>query len=478
MASAGTSDNALLAYIQNSQSAFGLSADGVIYLKDVGLSSQVITAMMNRDNALQGRPPVLASAPAPAPVAAPAPPPPAPPAPAPTYVSAPPADVAYFYSGLAPYGAWVQLPGYGWCWQPSVVAMNHSWRPYCDAGHWVYTDAGWCWVSDYSWGWAPFHYGRWYLHDRCGWVWVPDRVWGPAWVVWRNGGDFCGWAPLPPHAEFVVGLGWRFNGVSVGLNFDFGLRADCFAFIGLGDFCSHDLGRRCLPQAQVTKIYNRTTIINSYTVNNKVLVNRGIEVNRVAAATHMQIQKAAIRDLPAGGAHPRGGGAVVYRPQLKAPTIRPANMVAQKVDERHPVIQHPVAASGGSEPRSTPRANLPSSPQAPHRTPSEAQTSPARPPSGGTSVRPQESSSRAYQPGVSATATPQRSVQEHPAETKPVSASAATPSTSPKAREPQYYPKTYHQAAETHSLQPASSHSSAPGESEKKSESEPKKGSH
>ena len=32
--------------------------------------------------------------------------------------------------------------------------------PYTTAGHWVYDD-DYVWVSDYDWGWAPFHYGRW-----------------------------------------------------------------------------------------------------------------------------------------------------------------------------------------------------------------------------------------------------------------------------------------------------------------------------
>ena len=79
---------------------------------------------------------------------------------------------------------------------------------------------------------------------RCGWVWTPDRVWGPAWVTWRSTGDVCGWAPLPPRAEFDVRLGWRYNGVSVGASFGFGLGSDAFLFVGFGDFYHRDLHRR------------------------------------------------------------------------------------------------------------------------------------------------------------------------------------------------------------------------------------------
>ena len=67
---------------------------------------------------------------------------------------------------------------------------------------------GWYWMSDYSWGWAPFHYGRWFHHARFGWCWMPDTVWGPSWVTWRYSDDYCGWAPLPPGAIYRAGVGF------------------------------------------------------------------------------------------------------------------------------------------------------------------------------------------------------------------------------------------------------------------------------
>src|SRR6185369_2792828 len=221
LAESGVGDEVVVSYIQNSRAGFSLTADHILYLKDLGVAPETITAMLNHDKGL----PVTAAAPAPSAPQWTAPPPgPAQaqpqPGPAvatapPAYVSNPPVDVNYFYNDLSPYGTWISLEGYGWCWQPRAVVVNRSWRPYCDGGHWIYTDAGWYWQSDYSWGWAPFHYGRWQMHDRCGWVWMPDRVWAPAWVVWRSYGDDCGWAPVPPHAVFDVNFGWRFNGVSV-----------------------------------------------------------------------------------------------------------------------------------------------------------------------------------------------------------------------------------------------------------------------
>jgi hypothetical protein len=261
------------------------------------------------------------------------------------YSSDAPEDVTYFYSDLSPYGAWVDLEGYGWCWQPNEVAGNPQWQPYCDAGHWVYTDAGWFWQSDYAWGWAPFHYGRWLHHERAGWVWFPDRVWGPAWVTWRTAGNNCGWAPLPLHTVFDANTGFFYNGVNVGANFDFGLPADCFTFVAMGDFCAPELASRRLGQEDVAGFYGRTTIINDYGFANQTVVNRGIPVDRIAAFTHTTIRPIAVRDEPAGGpGRQTGEGAAssVYRRAPGAPD-RTVVAQAQKVDDRHPVIQHAVA---------------------------------------------------------------------------------------------------------------------------------------
>src|SRR6267154_2482750 len=71
----------------------------------------------------------------------------------------PPPEVAEFYDALAPHGTWFVAPGRGWVWQPNPAEVGSDFRPYTQ-GHWLYTDVGWTWVSNYEWGWAPFHYGR------------------------------------------------------------------------------------------------------------------------------------------------------------------------------------------------------------------------------------------------------------------------------------------------------------------------------
>jgi len=191
LAEAGVEEGVMLAFITNSPSTFNLGAGEIIYLNDIGVPSTVVTAMIQRDQTLKGFPanPATAAAttpapdatasqfapapeaPAPYPTAAPTAPPPEEMAPGATpeaeYASAdytvpPPEEGTYstFYDSLAPYGTWVDVAGYGPCWQPTAVVGNPNWQPYFNGGRWLYTDCGWYWLSDYSWGWAPFHYGR------------------------------------------------------------------------------------------------------------------------------------------------------------------------------------------------------------------------------------------------------------------------------------------------------------------------------
>lgn len=110
-----------------------------------------------------------------------------------------------FYEELAPYGTWMQDPQYGYVWRPDVNQNEFS--PYYTDGHWVMTEYGNTWISDYDWGWAPFHYGRWVMNRFNEWIWLPDTVWGPAWVSWRSGGGYYGWAPMGPGFNVDINIG-------------------------------------------------------------------------------------------------------------------------------------------------------------------------------------------------------------------------------------------------------------------------------
>ena len=104
-----------------------------------------------------------------------------------------------FYDQLAPYGEWINDPQYGNVWIPNVAP---GFRPYASDGHWVMTDQGNMWVSDAPWAWAAYHYGRWTYNGYYGWIWIPGYQWAPAWVNWRSGGGYYGWAPMGPGQEY------------------------------------------------------------------------------------------------------------------------------------------------------------------------------------------------------------------------------------------------------------------------------------
>ena len=98
---------------------------------------------------------------------------------------------------LQGYGQWIENDDYGQVWRPDATVVGVDFTPYESGGSWAYTDAGWGFNCDYSWGWLPFHYGRWaWFHDY--WGWVPGHRWAPAWVDWRHGGGVIGWRPTAP----------------------------------------------------------------------------------------------------------------------------------------------------------------------------------------------------------------------------------------------------------------------------------------
>ena len=70
LARAGVDDTVIFAYINNTAGTFNLTADQVIYLKNLGLSPQVINTMIDHDQDLiSGARPLTASAPPPFPPA-------------------------------------------------------------------------------------------------------------------------------------------------------------------------------------------------------------------------------------------------------------------------------------------------------------------------------------------------------------------------------------------------------------------------
>jgi hypothetical protein len=327
LAQAGVGEEVILAYVEKYSGPFEVGADQILYLNDLGVSSTVITSMLKHDGSAIADAATATNAPPPTQAAS---------AVTQTQVTtvAPPptsTEVAYFYDTLAPYGSWVYLSGYGWCWQPTVAVSVSTWRPYCDRGRWYWSDGGWYWYSDYSWGWAAFHYGRWYQHPGCGWVWAPGLTWAPSWVSWRYYDGYCGWAPLPPEAHFVHGAGFRYYGRHVSVGFDFGLRDFHYTFVHINNFCDYAPYRYTVPHARVRNFYHNTTVVNNYIVgDHNTVINHGIGRDTIARASTTRLREVSIRETPVRDMtrvhgdrlEKQGNQLVVHRPQL--PSTPPA----------------------------------------------------------------------------------------------------------------------------------------------------------
>lgn len=316
----GVDQSVVLSYIQKAPMSYGVSADQIIYLRDLGVSQTVLTALVEH-GATTPAPETQTAAPAYAPVALtqPAVAEPAPAAAPPDVTGA----AAPFYNSLSPYGSWLDVPGYGWCWQPAAAVTDPNWQPYANDGNWLWSNDGWYWNSYYSWGWAPFHYGRWCRYPDTGWIWCPDSVWGSSWVCWRDWGDYCGWAPLPPGACFTAGIGWTFGGLGVGIDCGFGLPWSCFNFVPYRHFGDRDWRDHRLGGAEARGIFDRSHPHNEFGIaGGHRFINRGVDPSRVEAATHTTLRPVAVRELPPGGNHlsavgqleRSGHGLAVYRP--------------------------------------------------------------------------------------------------------------------------------------------------------------------
>jgi Family of unknown function (DUF6600) len=231
-------------------------------------------------------------------------------------------SAGFFHDRLAVNGEWVALDPYGSVWAPRGVP--HGWRPYC-VGRWAFTDAGWTWVSDEPWGWATDHYGRWAFDPVYGWVWIPDTVWGPAWVAWRWGGGFVGWAPLPPGVD-VLGPG-----------FDAVLDPFAFTFVEARFLVERHLAPHVVPAARNVTLVRTTTNVTRYERVDARVVDRGVAVGEIERSIGHPIAHLALRDVAAVGKGNRVDGRrkelAVYRPALAAAPAPSAPVAARAKKE-------------------------------------------------------------------------------------------------------------------------------------------------
>ena len=263
--------------------------------------------------------------------------------------AAPVEEVSYqsFYDQLSPYGSWINYPGYGYVWNPNA---GPDFQPYATNGNWIYTDAGWTWASNYNWGWAPFHYGRWFYENGYGWMWVPGNEWAPAWVSWRGGGDYYGWAPLGPNVSMNVAL-TSYNPPANYWNFV------PRQYMGNPNWHNYYVGG-----GRNVTIINNTTIINNYSGTNRAryAYAPGPDPNEVRRYSGNNYTPVQLRQSSTPGARMSGSQYQIYQPRVSAmPTargdasVRPANPAPARYESfnnMRPSNQYP-----GNQPSNNPR---------------------------------------------------------------------------------------------------------------------------
>src|SRR5205085_9116215 len=200
-------------------------------------------------------------------------------------------SIDFFYDNLGDDGSWIEAGEYGYCWQPSIAVSNASWRPYSD-GYWAYTDLGWTWVSYEDFGWATYHYGRWIRLRGRGWVWVPGREWGPAWVSWRTGGDYVGWAPLPPRR---AGEYWDEQPITARVDIDFDIGPAYYNFIDVRYIGEPVLRERIFAPEQNVTYITQTVNVTNITYNNSAVYNYGPDYNTLSRYSTRPIQRLSVQ---------------------------------------------------------------------------------------------------------------------------------------------------------------------------------------
>ena len=238
-------------------------------------------------------------------------------------------SVDFFYNNLSG-GSWIEVGNYGYCWQPDIAVSDPSWRPYAD-GYWAYTDEGWTWVSYEDFGWATYHYGRWVRLADYGWVWRPGYEWGPAWVSWRFGGGYAGWAPLPPETEVV----YESRPLTGHLDVEFDIGPGYYNFVDVRYIGEPVLRSRIVDVNQNVTYINQTVNVTNITYKNKTVYNYGPDLTVVNQYSSRPIQKLKLERqsnvdfsvaAKSGGLTKVQGNALVVTAPMKM--TRPAKQIA------------------------------------------------------------------------------------------------------------------------------------------------------
>jgi hypothetical protein len=350
---------------------------------------------------------------------------------------------AEFQAALEPYGEWRRDARWGEVWVPDD--RPPGWRPYT-YGHWVYTDDwGWYWVSDNEeadWGWVTYHYGRWAHDRRLGWFWIPGDEWAPAWVDWRRGNDYVGWAPLPPE-QLIDEDEYRDD-------------PGYWIFVQPRYMIAPRLRTHMLPPQRTVIVIRQTVVVNR-TVRlehdrTRIAVNPGIAPGIIGSATRRPVPTFQVRPRVVAGTQ-GVTGAVPVRPQdlnrrrqpgargpspLQATVTRATAVIqpAASVPKPQPLGKNERGRLGSNPPRAAQGGTVAPAPApAPKLAPAgqpPATVKPATPPSSRPAAPPQAAPARPVAPQ----APPERRVapQTRPASPPPPAPSGQRPPPPPIVR--------------------------------------------
>ena len=235
-------------------------------------------------------------------------------------------SVDMFYNELSPYGQWIPNSAYGNVWRPNV---SGDFRPYYTNGYWTMTEYGNTWVSGYDWGWGPFHYGRWAYDPAYGWIWIPDTQWGPAWVSWRTGGGYYGWAPMGPNISINIAIG------------SYNAPFDWWVFIPQRYVMNRNFHRYYRgPQYNTTIIHNTTIINNTYVTHNHRYISGPPRTEIERSAGHRVPVRTIRQETGPRRSIVKGNDLNIYRPDNRQSTVRnntrPAPQQAQPAQRTQP----------------------------------------------------------------------------------------------------------------------------------------------
>jgi hypothetical protein len=230
-----------------------------------------------------------------------------------------------FFNTLQPYGSWIRTDRHPYVFVPANVGPD--WAPYT-RGHWIYTERfGWYFESDEPFAWATYHYGRWAYSQDIGWYWVPGTRWAPAWVTWRRGDNYVGWAAIPPEGDgYAVDVDVRVGDVPQGY----------WYFVPASQFFAPRLDVVVQRGDRDPDAFNRTKLAGPVVIQNNIVVNTVIDLNFIEQQTKQKVEARKVEEVsdPKQAAGPGGNDQPIraFTAALEPP--KPDAKPAQVVDAK------------------------------------------------------------------------------------------------------------------------------------------------